>query len=81
VSAFQPATLRAHRARWFVYAGHGAGRVRLPHTAAMRGLWGYDVDCSCGWQSRTGGATRRSVADELWSHRFRAEAAAEVLER
>jgi hypothetical protein len=44
----------------------------------MRGLWGYDVDCSCGWRTRTGGGTRRAVADELWFHRHEAEAEAEA---
>ena len=72
MSAFKPETLRAHRARWFVYAG----AERIPHNAGMRGLWGYDVDCSCGWRTRTGGGTRRAVAEELWFHRHDAEAEA-----
>lgn len=66
-------TLRAHRATWWVYAG----RDRIRHTAAMRGTWGYDVTCSCGWETRTGGATRRSVSDDLWAHRFSAQVEAE----
>lgn len=61
------ATMRAHRARWFVYAdGH-----KIPHTATMRGRWpGWDVTCSCGWQSCTGGGIRRYVADMLDDHRL-----------
>ncbi|MCW2929949.1 MAG: hypothetical protein JWM19_911 [Actinomycetia bacterium] len=66
-----PETRRAHRASWFVWAGG----QKLPHTSTMRGWWGYDVKCSCGgWESRTGGATRGSVEDELWDHRFEAQA-------
>jgi predicted small metal-binding protein len=29
---------------------------------------GYDVTCSCGWQSRTGGATRASVLRSIDDH-------------
>ena len=43
--------MREHRATWWVYAGDELIR----HTAAMRGTWGYEVKCSCGWQTRTGG--------------------------
>jgi hypothetical protein len=60
-------TMRAHRARWYVYSGG----VKIPHAATMRGHWpGWDVTCSCGWETRTGGATRRSVQDYLDEHRL-----------
>jgi hypothetical protein len=73
-----PETLQAHRARWFVYAGGwGTPTEKIPHTATMRGTWaGYDVACSCGWESHTGGATRTSVEDDLFMHRLEAQAAA-----
>jgi hypothetical protein len=58
-------TEREHRVRWFVYAGG----ERIPRTATMRGAWGYDAVCSCGWDSRTGGALRRYVADSVWLHK------------
>jgi hypothetical protein len=35
----------------------------------MRGTWGYDATCSCGWDSRTGGALRRYVADLVADHK------------
>jgi N6-adenosine-specific RNA methylase IME4 len=54
-----------HRIRWYVWAGG----QRLPRTARMRGTWGYDVECSCGWQTRTGGATRKYVEDQVWLHK------------
>ena len=55
------ATMRAHRARWYVKTGVGSDSPTgwLPHTASMRGAWpGYDVECSCGWRSATGGGVR-----------------------
>jgi uncharacterized protein YndB with AHSA1/START domain len=65
-----PGTLREHRATWFVCAG----RERIRHTASMRGSWGYDVTCSCGWDSRTGGAVRSYVAGKLLDHRLDSQA-------
>jgi hypothetical protein len=64
-------TMRAHRARWFVYSGG----EKIPHTASMRGHWpGWDVTCSCGWETKTGGATKSYVSDELWIHRYSEQA-------
>jgi hypothetical protein len=77
--AFSKDTIRAHRARWFVWAWDGQGHSeKLPHTSTMRGLWGWDVECSCGWKTSTGGATRRSVEQDLWFHRWSAEQDAEA---
>jgi hypothetical protein len=62
--------MKAHRAAWFVWAGG----VKMPHQSTMRGLWGYDATCLCGeFETRTGGATRQYVEDELWLHRFSAQ--------
>jgi hypothetical protein len=54
-----------HRITWWVYAG--AERIR--RTATMRGQWGFDATCSCGWDSKTGGALERYVRDEVWFHK------------
>jgi hypothetical protein len=51
--------------KWFVYAGN----EKIAHNASHVGDWGYDVECSCGWVTRTGGATRGYVADEVWYHK------------
>ena len=52
------------------YVRDRAGRfAKLPHTSRMRGTWGWDAECSCGWATRTGGATRRSVRFEVWLHK------------
>ena len=68
-------TKREHRAKWFVYAGgYGQPLEKIPHQASMRGNWpGYDVECSCGWESKTGGAVKTYVADQLWDHRYEAQ--------
>lgn len=58
-----------HRIRWFVYVGEGADRVKIPRQSTMRGLWAYDVECSCGWKTNTGGGTRTYVAREVWYHK------------
>jgi hypothetical protein len=56
-----------HRIRWFTYLD---GK-RIPRTASMRGFWpGYDATCSCGWDSRTGGATQSYIKVEVWAHKF-----------
>ena len=67
-----PETRRAHRARWFVWAGG----EKLPRNSKMRGTWGHDVTCPCGWESRTGGATRAYVEELLRDHRYEAQSAA-----
>jgi hypothetical protein len=56
--------------RWFVWADGATRPVRIPHTSMMRGQWGWDATCSCGWESRTGGATRGSVEKAVWGHKF-----------
>lgn len=66
-------TLKAHRATWYVWAEG----VKMRRQAIMRGTWGYDVTCSCGeFETRTGGAVRSYVEEELWHHRYEAQSAA-----
>jgi hypothetical protein len=56
----------AHRMRWFVYS---TGE-KLPRVATMRGTWdGYDVQCSCGWETRTGGAIKSYIDQLVWEHK------------
>lgn len=61
------------RIRWWVYTGErdADGRaVRIPRTATMRGRWpGYDAECSCGWESATGGAIRAYIERQVWMHK------------
>lgn len=59
-----------HSITWWVWAGS----EKIRRTAKMRGTWGYDVTCSCGWETRTGGATRKSVSDEVYFHKLFSQA-------
>lgn len=59
--------MKEHRIKWFVVLPSGE---RLRHTAQMRGTWGYDVTCSCGWDSRVGGGTLTHIRDRVWEHKF-----------
>lgn len=67
-------TMRAHRVRWYVYTGRVINGVpeRILRVSTLRGpqLYGYDVVCSCGWDSRLGGGVRSAVEDSLWNHRW-----------
>jgi hypothetical protein len=62
-TATEPAT--THRITWWVWAGG----EKLRHTSQMRGTWGWDASCTCGWQTRTGGAVKAYVANEVWFHK------------
>ena len=70
-----PETRKAHRATWFVYGGPNGERTR-PETGRTYTGCGWDVECSCGFKTVTGAATRGSVEDELWAHRHAEQAAA-----
>jgi hypothetical protein len=56
-----------HRIAWFVYVAPGQ---KIRRTASMRGRWpGYEVTCSCGWETHTGGAVRSYIEREVWHHK------------
>jgi hypothetical protein len=63
-----------HRIRWWVYTGgtdERGRREKIRRCATMRGWWpGYDADCSCGWETRTGGAVRSYIEHEVWEHKW-----------
>lgn len=61
-------TKRAHRATWFVYGGPHGEKIR-PARGRKYHRMGWDVTCSCNWESRTGGAAKGSVAALLQDHR------------
>lgn len=58
---------------WYGY--FGAERVRLSRW--MRPT-GYDATCSCGWDSRTGGAIRACIQREIYSHKLDHEIAQDL---
>jgi hypothetical protein len=57
-----------HKISWWVWAGG----EKMRHTANMRGLWGWDASCSCGWKTATGGAVKSYVDGEVWFHKWQA---------
>jgi hypothetical protein len=70
-------TKAEHKIRWFVYTGDrdaDGNMEKIPWQSTMRGFWpGYDVECSCGWHTNTGGATRGYVRREVEDHKFEAQ--------
>ncbi len=51
--------------KWFVWSGD----VKMPYESSMRGQWGWDATCSCGWETRTGGAVRSWVLQAVQDHK------------
>lgn len=73
-------TKKAHRITWYVREpeseacpdGYRRMTAHFRRTAYMRGF-GFDVRCSCGWDSKTGGAVKSYVEEEVRKHRSEAE--------
>jgi hypothetical protein len=69
--------MSTHRVRWFgvdpsVPFGHPEHLV--PRNRHMNGRdWGWDVKCSCGWESRTGGAIEARVREAVEDHKSMAD--------
>ena len=61
----QVATDTTVQIKWFVYAGE----EKIAHNSTMRGTWGYDAECSCGWKTTTGGAIKSSVIADVQLHK------------
>lgn len=62
-------TKRGHRATRFVYGGPYGEKIRPARGQEYHGM-GCDVAFSCGWESRTGGAAKGSVAGLLQDRRY-----------
>lgn len=66
-SYLRPGRVPGHSIRWYVYTDDGE---KIPRESSMRGAWpGYDVECECGWSSRTGGGVESYVADLVRRHK------------
>jgi hypothetical protein len=50
----------------FVYAGD----EKIRHTSNMRGEWGYDFKCSCGFETKTGGAIYSYIREQIKDHKI-----------
>lgn len=58
-----------HFIRWFARFPDRPDVDWMPRTSSMRGAWGWDVRCSCGWETRTGGAVERAIRREVRRHK------------
>lgn len=57
-----------HRVRRYVYTAPGGDLI--PWESSMRGFWpGYEAKCSCGWETRTGGAVKSYIDREVEDHK------------
>jgi len=50
----------------FVYAGD----EKIRHTSNMAGNWAWDFKCSCGFESKTGGAIRSYIQKTIKEHKL-----------
>lgn len=57
-----------HRISWFGILPDGE---RVPRNRYMNGGdWGWDVTCSCGWSTHTGGAIQERIREDIERHRW-----------
>lgn len=60
----------AHRVRWFGVIPGPGNCERVPRNRMMNGRdWGWDATCSCGWETRTGGAIQQRIREAISEHR------------
>ena len=52
--------------KWFVWSQG----EKFARNSTMRGTWGYDAECSCGWDSKTGGGVYSWVKDLVETHKI-----------
>lgn len=59
-----------HRIRHYVYLVPGDRSTLIPRERSMQGPWPCEAKCSCGWETRTGGAVRSWINREVEDHKF-----------
>lgn len=62
-----------HRIRHFVYLDPGDRSSLVPRESGMRGAWPCEAKCSCGWETRTGGAVRSYINSAVDDHKLDVE--------
>lgn len=62
-----------HRIRHYVYGVPGDRSTLIPREPTMRGAWACEAKCSCGWETRTGGAVRSSIERDVRWHKWEVE--------
>lgn len=55
-----------HRIRHYVWTGEEL----IPRESGMRGAWPCEAKCSCGWETRTGGAVRSYINKMVDRHKW-----------
>jgi hypothetical protein len=68
--ALEAQVKKTHKVRWFVYTG-GSRNELIPWESTMRGSWpaGFEVKCSCGWETHSGGYVRSACRTAIQDHR------------
>lgn len=57
-----------HVIRWYGILRDGE---RVPRNGHMKGGdWSWEAVCSCGWESRTGGAIQERIREYVGTHRY-----------
>jgi hypothetical protein len=63
-----------HRISWWAYAWGMEGPKELmpakPYMKAREGWRSWEATCSCGWQTRTGGALKTYVGRQVRRHKI-----------
>lgn len=52
--------------KWIVWHG----REKEYRSNEVKWGQGYDFECSCGYESRTGGAILSAIQKQIWQHKF-----------
>lgn len=60
------ATKEKVQIKWFVWTG---GEM-FPRESNMRYFRGFDAKCSCGWETKTGGAIQAYVKKQVDNHKW-----------
>lgn len=64
--ALTPEQKQQHQIRWYVHSG---GEL-IPRESTMRGQWGFEAKCSCGWETKSGGGVESWIDRMIWNHKF-----------
>lgn len=69
--------MKGHTIRWYALAWDNDGRQerlpRQPYMKAREGWRAWEAACSCGWQTRTGGALASWIEKEVRWHKWEAD--------
>jgi len=52
--------------QWFAVLSDGS---KMRNTKGFS-HYAWEVKCSCGWETKTGGAIKACIAKEVWEHKY-----------